>query len=65
MIKVHTWTNNLRKFLLKSWRSTGLFLEKDLMESKWGQRVLDQVFREGRFSKEPDSDSTASAREES
>ena len=49
MIHHHTWTETLGKFVTRAGAIAWDFLRTDLMETKFGHRVIDQIFREGKF----------------
>jgi hypothetical protein len=49
MLHNNTWTESLGKFLLRAGNAVLDLLRLDMTESKWGHRVMDQIFREGKF----------------
>ncbi|NDV63310.1 hypothetical protein G0Q06_12665 [Puniceicoccales bacterium CK1056] len=57
MIHHNAWTASVGRFLSRTGKATVAFLDLDLTETKWGHRVLDQIFREGKFKVDPDSKS--------
>jgi len=50
MLHHHTWTESLGKFLKRAGDQVLDFFRLDITETKWGHRVMDQIFREGKFS---------------
>ena len=50
MIHHHTWTESLGKILKRTGEKVLDLFRLDMTESKWGHRVMDQIFREGKFS---------------
>jgi hypothetical protein len=49
MIQHRSWTGSLGNLLKRiSEKALNLF-RADITETKWGHRVMDQIFREGRF----------------
>jgi hypothetical protein len=55
MIHTHEWAESIGRFLSRTGKATVAFLDMDLTETKWGHRVMDQIFREGKFKISPDS----------
>lgn len=49
MIHTHQWTTTLGKFLKQAGVRVLDFFRVDITETKWGHRVMDQIFREGKF----------------
>ena len=50
MLHHHTWTESLAIFLKRAGEKVLDFFRVDMTETKWGHRVMDQIFREGKFS---------------
>ena len=50
MINHHHWTETLGHFLKRVGSKVLDFFRLDMTETKWGHRVMDQIFREGKFS---------------
>lgn len=53
------WAASIGRFLSRTGKATVRFLDLDLTESKWGHRVMDQIFREGKFSADNEKPSKA------
>lgn len=49
MLQNTTWTETLGKFLLRSASGLRSLFVYDMTDTKWGQRVLKQIYREGKF----------------
>jgi hypothetical protein len=49
MMHQHTWTESLGNLLKKTGKGVWKFLRTDLTETRYGHRILDQIFREGKF----------------
>ena len=56
MFQVQQRTASLGKFLVRMAKATMRWLALDVTETKWGHRVMDQVFREGKFHPGPHSE---------
>jgi hypothetical protein len=50
MLQKTKWTTVLGKSFNRVGHWLGSVLMQDLSDSKWGHRVMDQIFREGKFS---------------
>ena len=50
MLHHHTWTESLGIFLKRTGEKVLDIFRLDMTETKWGHRVMDQIFREGKFS---------------
>lgn len=57
MLHNQTWTESLGKFLARAGRGIFDLFRLDMTETKWGHRVMDQIFREGKFSPNETHDS--------
>ncbi len=53
MLQNNTWTETLGKFLLRSGSGLLSLFVYDMTDTKWGQRVLKQIYREGKFTPHP------------
>lgn len=51
MLQNAPWTHLLGKGLSRTGHWLRAVLAQDLSDSKWGHRVMDQIFREGKFSR--------------
>jgi hypothetical protein len=49
MLHNNTWTESLGNFLLRAGNTVLDLFRTDMTQSKWGHRVMDQIFREGKF----------------
>ena len=45
----HKWTESLGEFARQAGHKLPDLLRSDITETKYGHRVLDQIFREGKF----------------
>ncbi|MGA1204319.1 MAG: hypothetical protein ACO3ZW_00705 [Opitutales bacterium] len=45
----HTWTESLTNFAKRAGEKLPDLLRSDLTETRYGHRILDQIFREGKF----------------
>ena len=52
MLHHHTWTKSVAIFLKRAGEKVLDIFRLDMTETKWGHRVMDQIFREGKFSVE-------------
>lgn len=52
MLQNESWSLSLGRFLARAGTAVLSFLRIDMIETKWGRRVMDQIFREGKFSDE-------------
>jgi hypothetical protein len=50
MLHNNTWTITLGRFLLRTGNGLLELFRYDMTDTKWGHRVMNQVFREGKFS---------------
>ena len=50
MLHHHTWAESLAIFLKRAGEKVLDFFRVDMTDTKWGHRVMDQIFREGKFS---------------
>ncbi len=50
MLHHHTWTQSLAIFCKRAGEAVLNLFRLDMTETKWGHRVMDQIFREGKFS---------------
>jgi hypothetical protein len=49
MLHHHQWASSLAKLLRRAGSKVLDFFRVDMTETKWGHRVMDQIFREGKF----------------
>lgn len=49
MMHQHTWTESVGNLLRKTGKGIWKILRTDLTETRYGHRIQDQIFREGKF----------------
>lgn len=49
MLHNNTWTESLGSSFVRLGHGLLSLFRTDLTDSKWGQRVMNQIFREGKF----------------
>jgi len=49
MLHNQSWTESLGKFVMRIGRCLVDLFRTDMTQTKWGHRVIRQIFREGKF----------------